>query len=69
MLAILGLAMITTFIALIMTRRLSPLVALTLIPILFGLIAGFGSGLGKMMENGLRDTAPTGVLIMFGILY
>jgi len=69
MLALLGLGMITTFITLIMTKRLSPLVALTLIPILFGLIAGAGTGLGKMMENGLKDTAPTGVLLMFGIMY
>jgi CitMHS family citrate-Mg2+:H+ or citrate-Ca2+:H+ symporter len=69
MLAILGLGMITTFITLIMTKRLSPLVALTLIPILFGLISGAGSGLSKMMEEGLVATAPTGVLLMFGILY
>jgi len=69
-LALLGLGMITTFITLIMTKKLSPLVALTLIPILFGLFAGVGGAeLGKMMENGLKDTAPTGVLIMFGILY
>lgn len=69
MLALLGLGMITTFIALIMAKRLSPLVALTLIPILFGLISGAGSGLSKMMEDGLVATAPTGVLLMFGILY
>ena len=69
MLSLLGLGMITTFITLIMTKRLSPLVALTLIPILFGLIAGAGSGLSKMMEDGLVATAPTGVLLMFGILY
>ncbi len=68
-LALLGLGMITTFITLILTKRLSPFVALTLIPILFGLMTGAGLGLGKMMENGIRDTAPTGVLIMFGILY
>lgn len=68
-LALLGFGMVTTFIVLIMTKRVSPLVALTLVPIIFGLIAGAGSGLGKMMEDGLRDTAPTGVLIMFGILY
>ena len=69
-LALLGLGMITTFIILIMIKRLSPLVALTLIPILFGLFTGVsGTALGKMMENGLKDTAPTGVLLMFGILY
>jgi CitMHS family citrate-Mg2+:H+ or citrate-Ca2+:H+ symporter len=70
LLAILGLGMISTFITLIMIKRLSPLVALTLIPILFGLFSGTGIiELGKMMENGLKDTAPTGVLLMFGILY
>ena len=69
MLALLGLGMITTFITLIMIKRLSPLVALTLIPILFGLFSGTGAGLGKMMEDGLKATAPTGVLLMFGILY
>jgi CitMHS family citrate-Mg2+:H+ or citrate-Ca2+:H+ symporter len=70
MLALLGLGMITSFITLIMMKRLSPLVALTLIPILFGLFAGVGGAeLGKMMEDGLKATAPTGVLLMFGILY
>jgi citrate-Mg2+:H+ or citrate-Ca2+:H+ symporter, CitMHS family len=69
MLALLGLGMITSFITLIMTKRLSPMVALTLIPILFGLISGAGSELSKMMEDGLVATAPTGVLLMFGILY
>ncbi len=70
MLALLGLGMITTFITLIMTKKLSPLVALTLIPILFGIFAGVGvTELGKMMEDGLKATAPTGVLLMFGILY
>ena len=69
-LALLGLGMITTFITLIMMKKLSPLVALTLIPILFGLFAGVGAvELGKMMEDGLKATAPTGVLLMFGILY
>ncbi|NVO18885.1 MAG: citrate transporter [Bacteroidetes bacterium] len=69
MLALIGLGMIITFITLIMTRRLSPMVALILIPILFGMFTGEVSGLGKMMETGLKDTAPTGVLLMFGILY
>ncbi len=69
MLSLLGLGMIITFIVLIMTKKLSPLVALTLIPVIFGLIAGAGSGIGKMMEDGLKATAPTGVLLIFGIMY
>jgi CitMHS family citrate-Mg2+:H+ or citrate-Ca2+:H+ symporter len=69
-LTILGFGMVITFMALIMTKRLSPLVALTIIPILFALIGGFGGeGLGKMMLEGVKTLAPTGVMLMFAILY
>ena len=69
MLAFLGFGMVFTFITLIVTKKLSPQVALTLIPILFGLIAGASSDIGRMMADGLKDIAPTSVLIMFGIMY
>ncbi|MFZ4464152.1 MAG: CitMHS family transporter [Bacteroidales bacterium] len=69
MLALLGFGMVFTFITLIMTKRLSPQVALTLIPILFGLIAGAGKEIGPMMADGLKSIAPTSVLLMFGIMY
>lgn len=69
MLALLGFGMVATFITLIMTKRMSPQVALTLIPIVFGLIAGAGPEIGEMMSEGLKSIAPTSVLIMFGILY
>lgn len=69
MLALLGFAMVTTFIILIMTKRLSPQVALILIPILFGLMAGASSEIGKMMVDGVKEIAPTGVMLIFGILY
>ena len=69
-LTLLGFGMVVTFMILIMTRRLSPLVALTLIPIIFALIAGVGGeALGKMMLEGVTKLAPTGVMLMFAILY
>lgn len=69
-LTLLGFGMVATFMALIMTRRLSPLVALTLVPIVFALLAGFGGQeLGKMMLEGIIKLAPTGVMLMFAILY
>jgi CitMHS family citrate-Mg2+:H+ or citrate-Ca2+:H+ symporter len=69
-LAWLGFGMVTTFMTLIMMRRLSPLVALITIPVVFALVAGFaGAELGAMMLNGLRTLAPTGVMLMFAILY
>ena len=81
MLTILGLGMILCFMYLIMSRRLTPLVALTLIPVLFALIA-YGLGffvdslnhiqineLGEMMLEGVKKLAPTGVMLLFAILY
>jgi CitMHS family citrate-Mg2+:H+ or citrate-Ca2+:H+ symporter len=69
MLTLLAYAMIIVFMALIMTKRLSAMVALILVPIVFGLIGGFGLGLGPMMLDGIKKLAPTGVMLMFAILY
>lgn len=69
LLSVFGFAMVATFMTLIMTRRLSPLVALIVIPIFFGLLAGFGAGLGPMMLDGIKNIAPTAVMLMFAILY
>lgn len=69
MLSITGFSMVATFMALIMTKRLSPLIALIAVPIAFGLCAGFAGGLGPMMLDGIRAIAPTAVMLMFAILY
>lgn len=68
-LTLLGFGMVASFMALIMTRRLTPLVALIVVPILFGLVAGDAAGLGHMMLEGVTKLAPTGVMLMFAILY
>ncbi|WP_440604370.1 CitMHS family transporter [Bacillus sp. GB_SG_008] len=69
MLAILGFAMVFVFMFLIMTRRMSALVALMLIPTLFALISGFYANVGPMMLAGVKNLAPTGIMLMFAILY
>ena len=69
MLTLLAYAMVIVFMALIMTDRLSALLALILVPIVFALIGGFGAEIGPMMLNGIRNLAPTGVLLLFAILY
>ena len=69
MLTALAYLMIIVFMALIMTKRLSAMVALILVPIVFGLLGGFGLGLGPMMLDGIKKLAPTGVMLMFAILY
>lgn len=55
--------------ALIISKRLSPISALIIIPIVFGLLAGFRNELGQMMLDGIGKLAPTGVMLMFAILY
>ncbi|MBL9217352.1 MAG: hypothetical protein JNG82_02620 [Opitutaceae bacterium] len=62
-------AMIIVFMALIMTKRMSVLTALVLVPILFGVLGGFGPKLGPMMLHGIKALAPTGVMLTFAILY
>ena len=69
MLTLLAYAMVATFMALIMTRRLSPLTALVLVPVAFALLGGFRAELGAMMLEGIGRLAPTGVMLLFAILY
>ncbi|ATH93787.1 citrate transporter [Bacillus glycinifermentans] len=69
MLSILGFMMIIVFMYLIMSNRVSALTALILVPIVFALIGGFAGGLGDMMLKGISDIAPTGIMLLFAILY
>lgn len=69
MLTILAYSMIVVFMAVIMTGRATALIALIVVPIVFALIGGFGGSIGPMVISGLRAIAPTGVLLLFAILY
>ena len=69
-LALAGFAMITVFMYLIMSKRMSAMNALILIPIIFAVGLGFHDAkLGKMMMDGVRRVAPTGIMICFAILF
>lgn len=70
MLALLGFATIVVFLFLIITKRLSVVTALVIVPIVFGLIAGFNpKQLGDMMLDGIKQVAPTGIMLVFAVLY
>lgn len=69
MLATLGFLMIITFMVLIMTRRLSAMIALIVVPIVFALFGGFGKDMGPMALEGIKSVAPTGIMILFAILF
>jgi CitMHS family citrate-Mg2+:H+ or citrate-Ca2+:H+ symporter len=64
-----GFALIVTFIVILMTRRLSALTALILVPASFGLASGFGGSLGTMVVDAMRTLAPTAVMLIFAMLY
>lgn len=68
-LSLIAFAMVATFMILIMTKRLSALIALILVPTAFAILAGFSAGLGDMMLAGVKELAPTGVMLVFAILY
>ncbi|WP_433876474.1 CitMHS family transporter [Sinomonas atrocyanea] len=69
MLVVLGFAMIAVFMALIMTKKLTPVLALIIVPTIFGLFAGAGLGIGPMVMTSLKSMAPTAALLMFAIVY
>ena len=68
-LAFLGFAMIIVFMALIMAKKLSPFTSLILVPVAFGLLAGYGwDPLGYAMD-GIKSVASTFAMMTFAILY
>lgn len=69
MLSLMGFLTIAVFLFLIMTKRLSVMVALIIVPIVFGLLSGAGAEIGDMMLKGILQVAPTGILLIFAVLY
>ena len=69
MLVVLGLLMVATFMVLIITKRATPVVALILVPVAFGLFAGAGLGISDMITDGIEDLAPTAAMLFFAIIY
>lgn len=61
--------MVVIFTYLIMSKRLSPVNSLVVIPIIFALIGGFGPELGDMMLDGIKVVAPSAALLLFAILF
>ena len=69
MLVILGFLMIAVFMYLIMSRRATPVAALILVPVAFGIAAGAGGDIGDMVMEAVGELAPTAALLFFAITY
>jgi len=69
MLALLGLCTIALLLAVILTKRMSPLVALIVIPVTAALVGGFGLDTGKFVLAGLQSLAGVVGMFVFAILF
>lgn len=84
MLTFLAYALIVVFMYMVMKKKMSPLTALIIIPLVFAVIAmatGVATtidvktgeisdpNLNDMIKNGIRGVANTGVMLLFAILY
>ena len=69
MLAILGLSTIVVLSALLLSRKVSPLVALIAIPVAASLAGGFGLKTGAFIVKGIQGIAPVAAMFIFAILY
>jgi CitMHS family citrate-Mg2+:H+ or citrate-Ca2+:H+ symporter len=69
MLATLGFVTVGLLLALILSRRVTPLVALTAMPVLAALVAGQAGALGGFVTAGIQQTAPVAATFVFAILF
>lgn len=70
MLALLGFLTIIVFLILIISKRLSVLLSLILVPVLFAVAGGFDvREIGEMIVTGMSKVAPTGIMLIFAVLY
>ncbi|MGZ9710641.1 CitMHS family transporter [Glaciimonas sp. GNP009] len=69
MLALLGFITIIVLLTMILTKKMSPLVALIAIPIIAALIGGFGLETSKFIVAGITNIAPVAGMFVFAILF
>jgi CitMHS family citrate-Mg2+:H+ or citrate-Ca2+:H+ symporter len=69
MLALLGIGTIIVLLAVIMTKRMAPIVALILVPVIASFIGGFGPEAGKFVVSGIQNIAPVAAMFVFAIVF
>ena len=69
MLATLGVITILCLLAAVMSKRLSPLVALIALPIIAALLGGFGLQTSAFIITGIKNVAPVVGMFVFAILF
>lgn len=69
MLALLGLLTIVLLLVLVMSKRMSPVAALVLVPTVAALFGGFTTEIFGFISEGIKAIAPTAVMFIFAILF
>ena len=69
MLALLGLVTILALLGAILSKRVSPLVALVVFPVVASLVAGFGLRTGRFMMEGIQGISGVIGMFVFAILF
>jgi citrate-Mg2+:H+ or citrate-Ca2+:H+ symporter, CitMHS family len=65
----LGLLTVVSVLATIMSRRVTPLVALIVLPTTAAFVGGFGLRTGGFAVEGIQQTAPVAAMFVFAIVY
>ena len=69
MLSLIAFGAILVLLLVLMSNKMSPLVALIVVPVTASLVAGFGLSTSKFMLEGIRSIAPVVGMFVFAILY
>jgi CitMHS family citrate-Mg2+:H+ or citrate-Ca2+:H+ symporter len=69
MLALLGILIVGLLLVLILSNRVSPLVALLIVPVAGALAGGFGLQVFSFVATGVANMAPTAAMFVFAILF
>jgi len=69
MLAAIGFVTVLVLLALIASRRVTPVVGLIGVPIVAAVVSGHGTSVGQYVTSGLQQTAPVVATFVFAILF
>ena len=69
MLAATGFLTIAVFLGAVLSRKVSVLLALTVLPVIAAVVVGAGGQLSDMVTDGLKTVTPVAIMITFAVLY
>lgn len=69
MIALLGLITIVVLLGAIISKKMSPLIALIFVPVIASLAGGFGLATSKFIVSGIQNIAPVATMFIFAILF